>query len=613
MKRKRLGEMLADEFHITPEDLRLAIKEQSGTTALLGEILLQTGKVKKRALVSALESLTRSRYFDCSAFVPDTEVLALVPRALAERYCLIPIRIDEGVLQLAMAEPQNLPVLDEVRFLTGMRVHAWLGFHKEIVAAIAQAYRLSTSDDILLAAAPGKDEIEFVSTSLSESAQAALREFQAELRGTSTPAVRILSNIIRIAIDQRASDIHIEQSSTEATVRIRIDGVLRELSRVPAEVKTQLVSRVKILADMDIAERRISQDGRFLASVGERQVDMRVSTLPTQYGEKVVMRLLDSSAASVPFEKLGFSLAQAEQLYRLLAAPQGMILVTGPTGSGKSTTLYSALNYLRSPKVNITTIEDPVEYVIEGVNQVQVNAKAGRTFASCLRSMLRQDPNVVMVGEIRDGETAEIALTAAQTGHLVLSTLHTNDAISAITRLADLDVLDFLIASSVTAIIAQRLVRKLCSCRAEVPATKEYLFKMRRAGFEYLGEKTFVPVGCNACDRTGYKGRIGVYELLVINEQLRAAIRDGREAQLRTIARMGGFQSMREDALQKLTSGLTTLDEVRRVVPLEHSEERLCEECEQFLVADFNYCPRCGMKVPEPQQGPQTVMMPSSM
>jgi type II secretory ATPase GspE/PulE/Tfp pilus assembly ATPase PilB-like protein len=277
------------------------------------------------------------------------------------------------------------------------------------------------------------------------------------------------------------------------------------------------------------------------------------------------------------------------------------------------TTLYSALHYLRSPKVNITTIEDPVEYVIDGVNQVQVNAKAGRTFASCLRSMLRQDPNVVMVGEIRDGETAEIALTAAQTGHLVLSTLHTNDAISAITRLADLDVLDFLIASSVTAIIAQRLVRKLCSCRGEIPVTKEYLFKMRGAGLEYKGEKTFVPVGCNICDRSGYKGRIGVYELLVIDEQMRAAIRDERDSQLRTIARMGGFQSMREDALQKVTSGLTTLDEIRRVVPLEHTEELLCEQCHQFLVANFNYCPRCGIKVPEPQPGPQTVMMPSSM
>ncbi len=604
MARKRLGDILKDRYHIAASDLEHAVEQQARSNARLGEILLQTGKVAKSDLIAAIEETTRTKYFDCSSAQPEKAALDLIPLPLAERHCVLPLVLKERALQVVMSEPQNLLVLDELGFVAGIKLEPFFGFRSEIMSAIRSAYVTSGIEDARWTIDSADQYIEFISTSSSETNQAAMRELNAELRGANTPAVRLVSNIIRVAADKKASDIHVEQNATDATVRIRIDGVLRELMRVPNEVRFQLVSRIKILADMDIAERRLSQDGRFLANLGDRQIDLRVSTLPTQYGEKVVMRLLDAAAATVAFENLGFSRKNADNLYKLLAQPQGMILVTGPTGSGKSTTLYSALNFLKSPRVNITTIEDPVEYVVEGVNQVQVNPKAGRTFASCLRSMLRQDPNVVMVGEIRDGETAEIALTAAQTGHLVLSTLHTNDSIAAISRLIDLNVPGFLIGSSLTAIIAQRLVRKLCSCRNEAPVSREHAFRMRGCGYDEVGDKMYIPVGCDRCEKTGYKGRVGIYEVLVFNEQIRAAIRDtAKEGDIRMFARMGGFEPMRNDAFAKVNAGVTTLDEILRVVPLQNEANKSCEDCNHVLMEGFKFCPGCGVNLPSNRTG----------
>jgi type IV pilus assembly protein PilB len=324
-------------------------------------------------------------------------------------------------------------------------------------------------------------------------------------------------------------------------------------------------------------------------------MDLRVSTLPTHYGEKVVMRLLDPSATRVRFTDLGFSEEGSNALQGVLFQPQGMILVTGPTGSGKTTTLYSALNAVRSPTVNIVTIEDPIEYKIEEVNQVAVNPKTGLTFAASLRSILRQDPNIIMVGEIRDGETAEIALRASQTGHMVLSTLHTNDAISAITRLLDLKIPAFLVASSVTAIVAQRLVRKLCPCRKETPLTSELASRLLTAGLVDFGDQTFIPVGCAGCDNTGYKGRMGIYEVLLPDEHIRDAIRSGiRDEEVRTLARSAGMHSMQEDAMAKVSSGMTTLEEVLRVVPFESVSAQRCRNCGKALASTFLFCPYCG-------------------
>jgi type II secretory ATPase GspE/PulE/Tfp pilus assembly ATPase PilB-like protein len=333
-----------------------------------------------------------------------------------------------------------------------------------------------------------------------------------------------------------------------------------------------------------------------MVAVGAARVDMRVSTLPTQYGEKVVIRLLEATAPVSNFGSLGLPPTLAARLLQSLAQPQGMLLVTGPTGSGKSTTIYAALNLLRKPSVNVVTVEDPVEYALPGVNQVQVNVRAGLTFASCLRSILRQDPNVIMIGEVRDLETAEIAMKAAQTGHMVLSTLHTNDSISAVARLLDLGIPEYLIASSVSAILAQRLVRKLCECHVLKDVTKAYSERLAAAGWINPPAQISWPKGCPVCDYTGYKGRIGIYELLTIDESIRAILRGSYKPDLvRDAARAGGMRKMQEDALEKLQAGITTLDEIIRVVPMEIHSDTVFEHCGQKLSALFRYCPYCGV------------------
>ncbi len=505
-------------------------------------------------------------------------------------------------LVMVMAEPQNLHVLDELRFITGMDISPRLGFRTEITAAIERCYAEKSAEE---AAATEKlpfieqvdvTDMQFFTASSSERAKAALEEFEAELRKERTPAVRLVSAIIAAAAAKKASDIHIEPHAMGTVVRIRVDGVMRELTALPVEITTSVVSRIKILADMDISERRTPQDGRFLVEIAGRHLDLRVSTLPThEGGEKVAMRLLDPAASRVGFTDLGLSAENASGLANILAMPQGMLLVTGPTGSGKSTTLYAALNALRSPSVHIITVEDPVEYKIEDINQVQVNPKAGLTFAGCLRSMLRQDPNVIMVGEIRDTETAEIAVQAAQTGHLVLSTLHTNDSVSAITRLLDLNVAPFLIASSLTAVVGQRLVRTLCPCREEVPMTQEYAQRLLTAGIVDFGNTMFLPVGCARCDNTGYKGRVGIYEVLVTDDQIRSSIRSNfRDDEIRNMARSGGMRRMQDDALEKVKLGITSLEEVLRVVPFEQAAIVRCRNCGKSLAPAFLFCPYCG-------------------
>ena len=390
---------------------------------------------------------------------------------MAVRLDILPVRLEQSRLIVVMAEPQNIATINELRFTCGKDISPRFGFRAEIQSAIVRNY------DHIVSTAPARPSSVRGPTGTRHRDGIHLDQYPPGQSGShsgnssgtqseKTPAVRLVSEIIKMAMDKQASDIHIEPQATLTVVRIRVDGVLRELESVPRNIQNSLVSRIKILSDMDIGERRAPQDGRFMVAVGQRRVDMRVSTLPTQYGEKVVMRLLEASAPILSFADLGFPPDVADRMRQLIAQPQGMLLVTGPTGSGKSTTLYSALNLLRKPAVNIVTVEDPVEYALPGVNQVHVNTRAGLTFASCLRSILRQDPNVIMIGEIRDLETAEIAMKAAQTGHMVLSTLHTNDSISAVARLLDLGIPEYLIASSVTGILAQRLLRKLCACHS---------------------------------------------------------------------------------------------------------------------------------------------------
>ena len=602
MKRKKLGEVLRDRGKITPEDLILAITEQQGKVMHLGELMLERGLVDKDDLAAALEEVSHVPYVDCSEIVPDPEAIKLVQRAVAERCCALPIRMEQERLVVAMAAPQDLAKLDELRFTTGMEISPRLAFRGEIHKAIAKYYAgnsggIASRDGSGIHANASNEEIEFFSTSSRQSNQEAIQEMQADLRQRKTPAVQLVSEIIQIAIEKHASDIHIEPRAAETTVRIRVDGMLRDVQSIPRNLQTSLISRIKILSDMDISERRSPQDGRFMVSLGPQHIDLRVSSLPTQYGEKVVIRLLETSAPLSSFAELGIPDDVSATLTELLSLPQGMILVTGPTGSGKSTTLYSSLHKLRKPSVNIVTVEDPVEYILPGINQSHVNTKAGMTFAGCLRSILRQDPNIIMVGEIRDKETAEIAMKAAQTGHLVLSTLHTNDSVSAIIRLVDLGIPGFMISSSLTGILAQRLVRKLCPCHVIRTATPEFQARLVQAGMPNPPVTMAVPIGCEKCDQTGYKGRFGIYELLRFDDSIRAVIRtSGNMDRIRETSRSNGMRTMQDDAMEKLRSGMTTLDEILRVVSIENTSYAECVKCSQEILPAFRFCPYCGTR-----------------
>ena len=600
-KKKRLGEVLRERKRVSFEALEAALDEQSKGAGLLGELLVQREACSKDDIVSALEEITHFRYVDARFATVERELIKLLPQSAAERYCVLPLVREGKRIVAVMAEPQNLHQLDELRFMTGMDIVPRLGFKHEVLEAIKKCYGEDAAETA--AATPplpfidqvDVSDMQFFTSGASERSKAAMEEFEAELRNEKTPAVRLVSAILASAAAKKASDIHIEPQPLGTVVRIRVDGVLRELTHIPAELTNFLVSRIKILSDMDISERRVPQDGRFLCTIGKSNLDLRVSTLPTHSGEKVVMRLLDPTASRVGFEKLGLSQENSSALSTVLSAPQGMLLVTGPTGSGKSTTLYAALNSLRSPSVNIITVEDPIEYRVEDINQVQINPKAGLTFAGTLRSMLRQDPNVIMVGEIRDQETAEIALQAAQTGHLVLSTLHTNDSIAAITRLLDLNIQGFLISASVSAVIAQRLVRKLCDCAEKVPMTDEHAARLLAGGIVDFDSHVHIPAGCNKCDSSGYKGRVGIYELLLLDEQIRSAIRSGaRDEEIRNLARSGGMRLMQEDALEKVKIGVTTMEEVLRVVPFDNALTVRCRACGRALAPAFLFCPYCG-------------------
>jgi type IV pilus assembly protein PilB len=569
MARKRLGETLRDRGKLSQKDLLQAIEEQAGKAGFLGELLLHRGLVSKNDLVVSLEEVTRTPYVDATSVKVDPEILCLVPLKIARRFCVLPVNIDDHKLVIVMLNPQDLLALQELSFVSGMNIAPRLGIREEIEEAITKNYRSTPKDEVAVSSKSGRSapKIEFNAVSSSQRNLEAVLEFQADLMKRSTPAVVLFSEIVSEAMAKRASDIHIDPQKDSPVVRMRVDGILRQTAKVPPHLQDSLVSRIKILSDMDIAERRAPQDGRLRVTIGEEKRDLRVSTLPTQYGEKVVIRLLDGKSSLVAFQNLGLWEEQAELLTHVLNLPQGMILVTGPTGSGKTTTLYSALNLLHTRNLNIITVEDPVEYQVDGVNQVQVNEKAGRTFAASLRSILRQDPNVIMVGEIRDTETAEIALRAAQTGHMLLSTLHTQDSVSAVARLIELHIPAFLVAASVSAVIAQRLVRKLCKCRAEVAASREYSETLREAGVCDDARKMYFPVGCPDCDNIGYLGRVGIYELLLFDETVAEVVRSGGSpAAIRQAARDNGMRSMQEDGLLKANTGITSLEEVTRVV-----------------------------------------------
>lgn len=555
---KQLGEILLDEGLVTEAQLMAALDEQMVRGQSLGRTLVEIGVLTEGQLVAALARQVGMTFVDLDEYAVDRAAVTMVPAALCRRYTVLPVGFQDGSLVLATADPGNVVAVDDVRTVSGMSVLPIVATYENLTRAIDRFCRADGEMEDLSSAF----EEEQGPTDLDLSRVGDVVEDDA-------PIVRYVNLLVTQAISDRASDIHIEPTEHDLRVRYRIDGVLHEMQRSPKQIQGGVISRVKILSDIDIAERRKPQDGRMSVTHNGRKIDLRVATLPTVWGEKIVMRILDNSTASLDLRDLAFLEHNYETYREAYTKPYGMILVTGPTGSGKSTTLYATLNAVSKPEINVITVEDPVEYRLAGINQVQVNPKAGLTFAGALRSILRSDPDVVLLGEIRDHETAQIAIEAALTGHLVLSTLHTNDAPSAVTRLVEMGIEPFLVGSALDAVVAQRLARKLCSkcCEAYTPTETELI----AARFPWTpGEEIpelFRPVGCVACSRTGYRGRIALHEVMRVTEDIeRHAVARSSSAEIAATARAQGMITLRDDGWSKVALGQTSVEEILRVV-----------------------------------------------
>lgn len=547
MARKRLGDILVESGIISQEQLEQALQEQKKTKLKLGDHLLQTGYITEQQLIEILEFQLGIPHVTLFRYKLDSSLSGIVPEELARRYSLIPLKKEENKLTVAMVDPMDYFAIDELRMSTGFTIEPVIATRDEIQRAINRMYSMQDSVKELMEDKSLTAEIE-----------------EAEVTDEDSPIVRLVNQMFEQAVQLRASDVHIDPQEEGIRIRYRIDGMLRTERILPRHMLGILTARIKIMSRLNIAERRMPQDGRMQLHIMFKEIDVRVSTLPTIFGEKIVMRLLDLSNALIGIDQLGLTKRNFSVFQSLIERAHGILLVTGPTGSGKSTTLYSALNHLNQESKNIITVEDPVEYNLEGINQVQINHAIGMTFASALRSILRQDPDIIMIGEIRDTETAEIAVRAALTGHLVLSTLHTNDAVSSITRLIDMGIQPFLLASSVNGVLAQRLVRRICKdCREEyIPSEHEReIFAQRGMKID----KLYRGAGCGKCGLTGYRGRVAIHEIFNMDDTLRQMItRSGAATEYRSYAMRKGMILLFDDGLIKVRQGITTVEEILR-------------------------------------------------
>ncbi len=597
----KLGQLLIDSNLITEAQLKEALNLQKKEGGRLGSKLVKLGYITEDKLVEFLSKQYGVPSINLSDYEIDPSVIKLIPAEMAKKYMVIPVARVGATLTVAMADPSNLFAIDDIKFMTGYNVEAVVAPESSIMEAIQKYYsgkgelakktaatattvqprdftisemeevedeedEFSLEDDT-----PTVDVEEFdklVGTALDHIETVEEKEDEEVIKEVEAPIVKLVNGILLNAIKQGASDVHIEPYESVLRVRYRIDGVLYNIMNLPIKIKNAITSRIKIMSRLDIAERRLPQDGRIKLKLGrKREVDLRVSTLPCLFGEKTVLRILDKSNLQIDMTKLGFEEDQLQDFMEAIEKPYGMVLVTGPTGSGKTTTLYSALNHLNKPGINIMTAEDPVEYNFHGINQVQVREEIGLTFASALRSFLRQDPDIIMVGEIRDFETAEIAIKAALTGHLVLSTLHTNDAPSTITRLLNMGIEPFLVSSSVILILAQRLARKICNnCKVEEKFPENTLLKLGFTEEEVKNIKCYKGKGCPACNNSGYKGRVALYEVMPVKDELKELILEGASAQeLKKAAIRLGMKTLRRSGLNKVKAGVTSIEEVLRV------------------------------------------------
>ncbi len=561
LKSKKLGEILLARGAVTEEDLGKALDEQGQTKAFLGQILLRRGVIKKRDLAEALEDQLGVPSVELSDLDIPSEMATYLPENMVRSYRVVPFNVDNNIMSVAMADPLNLTAIESMRLVTGMEVRTFFAPEEDVVLTTNRLF------DGRVAAYKAIEDTS--SMAHEEGGDVTVRELERMVE--DAPVVRLVDSIIQGAISGNASDIHVEPREHAMRVRYRVDGILYDMMQIPKRLQPAVTSRIKIMAGMNIAERRLPQDGRISVKSSSGEYDLRVSTLLTVFGEKVVMRILDKSSVLLQLEDLGFLPEQQRLIESLIEKPHGMILSTGPTGSGKTTALYTALNRINTEDRNIVTVEDPVEYQLVGINQSQVHAGAGITFARGLRAILRQDPDVIMVGEIRDLETAEIAIQAALTGHLVFSSLHTNDAASALPRLLDIGVESFLIASSIIAVIGQRLVRVVCrNCKVTYKPDARVLDEL---GVPREKRKDLVfsrGQGCSTCSNRGYRGRTGVFEILRINEKIKGLVMDGKSAlQIRDVAVADNMVLMKDCGLAKVLEGVTTPEEVMRVVYVE--------------------------------------------
>ncbi|HHT36717.1 MAG TPA: Flp pilus assembly complex ATPase component TadA [Firmicutes bacterium] len=553
--RKRLGDILIERGLLDEHQLQQALEDQRTSGDKLGDILVRLGFITAEKMADALSVHLGYPRVDLARQYIAPEVVELVSDAFLKTHEILPLEVENNILTVAMTDPLNIFVIDELQRITGMSIQPMIATAGEIQTALSRA------QDIASTARKVFDE--YADPEQDESP----REEEDQHLGDA-PGVRLANMILEQAVRENASDIHLEPTEEAMEVRFRVDGILRPVMTVPKRLRSGVQSRIKVMANLDITERRRPQDGRLQLKVGNHDVDMRVSTLPTIHGEKIVARVLNRAHGLLKIEELGFSPQTTEQIRRILRLNQGLILVTGPTGSGKTTTLYGFLSHLNSNEKNIITIEDPVEYQLEGINQVQVNPKVNLTFATGLRSMLRQDPDVIMVGEIRDKETAEIAVRSALTGHLVLSTLHTNHTVATIARLMDMGIEPYLISSTVSAVISQRLVRKVCpDCRQAVPLTDPVVIRFIKSLNMAVPEQVYQGTGCPLCNDTGYHGRAAVEEVLLMNKKLRQAVdHHAGEDELKQIAVEAGMVTLQENAVNKLIAGITSVEEIIRTV-----------------------------------------------
>ncbi|MEW6666806.1 MAG: ATPase, T2SS/T4P/T4SS family [Thermodesulfobacteriota bacterium] len=587
--RRKLGELLVETGLLAPDKLAEALKEQKDSGKRLGQVLVGKNLISEEEMAFALAMQLKIPYVDLGSQEIDGRVIESIPEEVSRKFICVPIALKNNILDVAMADPLDLNMMKDIQFVTGYSIQPAISTTTQILDLLQKHYHPERTIGQVATELGGDDLMEFMpEREIKE------EEAEQEIEAKDSPFVKMVDLIIKNAIKKGASDVHIEAQENQVRVRNRVDGVLQDSIKLPKWTQPIIISRIKVLGGMDIAEKRLPQDGRIKVRSRNTSVDLRVSTLPTYYGEKAVIRILNKEQSFLTLDELGFSPRSLETMANIISQPQGMLLITGPTGSGKTSTLYASMQKIKSDEVNIVTVEDPVEYELGGINQVQINEKVGLTFPFVLRSILRQDPNVIMIGEIRDVDTAEIALQASLTGHLVLSTLHTNDAPSAITRLVDIGIPPYMIASSIIGIVAQRLVRMICpDCREEYVPSPDML---GRVGLDprTLPFKFYRGAGCARCGSQGFRGRTVIEEVMVMSRKIRELTQGGASVdQIREAAMATGMTTLGNSGLKKIEHGVTTIEEVLKAVQQKEELTTICPHCGKGVSLDFKDCPYC--------------------